>query len=244
MNEKNGLFGRKHAMLWRISLWANALASVALFTYGVLAVEQIFQYNQIAHTQFNSGLLELFSRNFSYLLDVIFQTGRQILSGAVYYVLLKGIALAFDILIETDINYREKYQDFSFQENAINEKKEIANDADGLEEWEEKLLDDNNQPELYDTLEVLDLKVKIDKVATGVVIIWILLGLLNFQFIRMLLQGTLISSSELRQSIQPILTTTLTTIIQITVTYFPLKALSHILKVLVEMEFNSRKATS
>ena len=242
MNEKSGLFGRKHATLWRISLWANVLAPVALFIYILLAIGQISQYNQIAHTQFNSDLLELFSHNFGYVLDVIFQMGREVLSGAIYYVLLKGIALAFDILIETDINYREKPQGSSSQENEIDEKKEIANERDSLEEWEEKLLDDNNQPELYDTLEVLELRDKIDKVATGAIVVWILLGLLNFQITRMLLQGVLISSSELIQSIQPMVITTLATVIQIVVIYFPLKALSQILRVLVEMEFNSRKA--
>ncbi|HEX2997720.1 MAG TPA: hypothetical protein VHP14_23055, partial [Anaerolineales bacterium] len=39
--------------------------------------------------------------------------------------------------------------------------KEIS-DEDGLEEWEAKILDDENQPEFYDTVEVITLKGNID----------------------------------------------------------------------------------
>ena len=54
------------------------------------------------------------------------------------------------------------------------------NENDGLEEWEAKLLDNENQPELYDTLEVLNLKDNINKVAKAVVIVNVIYAILNF----------------------------------------------------------------
>src|SRR6266487_5135854 len=54
------------------------------------------------------------------------------------------------------------------------------NDVDyGLEEWEANLLNDENQPELYDTLDVLKLIHNVNKVAFAAIAVYILLGLLN-----------------------------------------------------------------
>ena len=40
MDEKNDLFGKKHATLWRISMWADGLAPVVLLIYILLAFEK------------------------------------------------------------------------------------------------------------------------------------------------------------------------------------------------------------
>lgn len=111
----------------------------------------------------------------------------------------------------------------------------------GLEEWEAKLLDDNSQPELYDTLEVLDLKDKLNAVAKSVIVVYIALGLLNLEVVRMLFQGVMLSPSEIMRNSSNTLFTILSIGIQIAVLYFPLKALSHILRILMEIEFNSRR---
>ena len=244
MDEKNDLFGAKHATLWQISMWANGLAPLVLFVYILLSFWQIFEYKEIAHTQHNTDLLALFSHNYTYIIDVILQMGRIFLLGVIYYVLLKGVSHALDIVVETDINYREKLAESPYPENVIAQKKEVINEDDGLEEWEEKLLDDKNQPQLYDTLEVLQLRDNVKTLSVAVIVVWILLGLLNFQFIRMLLLGVLIPFSAVIGSIQPMIFTTLAVGIQIAIIYFPLRALIQILRILMEMEFNSRKAKS
>jgi hypothetical protein len=113
---------------------------------------------------------------------------------------------------------------------------------DGLEAWEANLLDDENQPELYDTLEVLELRDNINNVALAAIVVYVLLGLINFSFVRTLLHGIALSPSEIVPLIPDMLFTTLTIGFRIAITYFPLKALVHILRILMEMEFNSRKA--
>ena len=105
MNEKNDLFGKKHATLWRISMWADGLAPVVLLIYVLLAFGQIFQYNILAHNQYETNLMGLFSRSPLYILDVLLQMAREFLLGAVYYLILKGISLGLDMIVETNINY-------------------------------------------------------------------------------------------------------------------------------------------
>ncbi len=114
---------------------------------------------------------------------------------------------------------------------------------DGLDEWEAKLLDDENQPELYNTREFLRIKDNIDKVAFAAVIVYILLGLLNFSFIRMLFQGIVLSPSEIAKTVPDMLFTIISVSFRIAITYTPLKALSQVLRILMEMEFRSRKGT-
>ncbi len=106
MNDKNDLFGKKHATMWRISMWANGLASILFFIFILSSLAQIFQYNLIAHNQYQTDLLGLFSRYPLYVLDLILQMARVFLQGTAYYLVLKGTSLGLDMIVETDINYR------------------------------------------------------------------------------------------------------------------------------------------
>ncbi len=118
----------------------------------------------------------------------------------------------------------------------------VQKENDGLETWETKLLDDESQPELYDPLDVLKLRDNINFVANAAIVVYVFLGLLNFQFVRTLLEGFPLSFSEVSQSLSNDVFTIITIAVRISIIYFPLKALTHILRILMEMEFNSRKA--
>ncbi len=110
------------------------------------------------------------------------------------------------------------------------------------EEWVTKLLDDENQPNLYDPLEVITLRGNIKILIIGVVVVYVLLSLLNFQFVRMLFEGKILSPAEIIQSVPNMLFTILSSGLKIALIYFPLKALVAILRILMEMEYNSRKS--
>lgn len=126
--------------------------------------------------------------------------------------------------------------------NQVNENLEYKDDD--LETWEAKLLDNENQPEFYDTIEVLSLKDNINKIAKAVVVVNIILGIVNFQFVQGMLQGYFPTIDQVPAILWSLLITVLSVGIDIAIVYFPLKALTHILKILMEMEFNSRKANS
>jgi hypothetical protein len=115
---------------------------------------------------------------------------------------------------------------------------------DDLEDWEIKLLDDENQPELYDTLEVLSLRDNIDKVIKAVVIVYILLAILNSYTGAWLFSGKFSSLGDVPYILWDLFITAITVGTKIALVYFPLKALNQILRILMEMEFNSRKAKS
>jgi hypothetical protein len=108
MNENKDLFGKKHVTLWRISMWSNVLAPILLFISILVALGYLLQYSMFARNQYQTDLVGLFSQNPLFILDVLLEMAREVLYGAVCYLALKGIALGLDIIIETDINYREK----------------------------------------------------------------------------------------------------------------------------------------
>ncbi|HMB23075.1 MAG TPA: hypothetical protein VKP08_09610, partial [Anaerolineales bacterium] len=120
--------------------------------------------------------------------------------------------------------------------------KEIS-DEDGLEEWEAKILDDENQPEFYDTVEVITLKNYIEKAATAVIAVYTLQSISTFPWVSQLVS----SFFRDRQPFMPLVYiiafvyVTLGAAVSIAIVYFPLKALAHILRILMEMEFKSRK---
>ena len=113
-------------------------------------------------------------------------------------------------------------------------------ETDDLEDWEAKILDNKNQPELYDTLEAIDTISNINKVAKAVIVIYAVYSIISSYFFESLLTGA-ISPEMLASALWNLFTTLVVTAVQIAIVYFPLKALSHILRILMEMEFKSRK---
>jgi hypothetical protein len=109
------------------------------------------------------------------------------------------------------------------------------------EDWKASLLDREDQPELYNTQDVIKLIEMINKVAVAAVVIYILWGLLNLSFVRVLFQGAMFTSADVVQSLPGMFYSFLSTVLTIVIIYFPLKALALVLRILMEMEFNSRK---
>ncbi len=110
-----------------------------------------------------------------------------------------------------------------------------------LEDWERKLLDSESQPELYDPLDVLSLRDKIHAVIVGSVVAYILLALLNLQVFRGLFNGATPSLAGSASLLPNMAITVISTAVQIALIYVPLRVLESILRILMEMEFNSRK---
>lgn len=145
--------------------------------------------------------------------------------------------LAFEVLQEV---LTERVGSLPEQNSHILEKNEEES-LDDLEEWEARLLDNEDQPQLYDTLEVIDLIENINKVAKAAIVIYIVVYIISSSAIQAIFAGGLSSLDEAPSLIWNLFTVILVTALQIAFVYFPLKALSHILRILMEMEFNSRK---
>jgi hypothetical protein len=110
-----------------------------------------------------------------------------------------------------------------------------------IADWEAKLLDSESQPDFYDTLEVIEFRRNVDKIAKAVIIIYILYGLLTFPTTSQIMAGYFPSSSdEILRILASVAILALSTGLGIILAYFPLKALANTLRILMEMEFNSR----
>jgi hypothetical protein len=110
-----------------------------------------------------------------------------------------------------------------------------------LEVWEKELLDSEDQPELYNVVDVITLKRTIDKAVIAFVVAWILLVVANMPWIWSLAASGVPTLREIRGSVPGIITYGLAALVEIVMTCVPLKALAHILRILMQMEFNSRK---
>jgi len=116
MSEKEELFTKDQNRLLSIAGWANNLAWVMLVFYLLLATATIFIDQAYYQRLYFSSLVqdgfdywEMFSSDpFFYILDLVPVILRRLLTGFTYYVVLKGISLGLYMVIETDMNYRQR----------------------------------------------------------------------------------------------------------------------------------------
>lgn len=108
MTEQASLFDWKHARLWRISFASDFLASAAIVVFIFLAFGEVYRSNQLAYSQYQASLIELVFQEPIFILGVLLPIVRLLLEGAVYSLVLRGTALGLNMIVETDINYREK----------------------------------------------------------------------------------------------------------------------------------------
>jgi hypothetical protein len=108
MKKESDLFDWKHLRLWRMSSAADVWASIVIIVFIFLSLGQVYRYNQFAHSQFQANLIGLFSQKPIYILDVSLQMASVLIQGVIYYLVLKSVALGLNMIVETDINYRDK----------------------------------------------------------------------------------------------------------------------------------------
>ncbi|MBI5297427.1 MAG: hypothetical protein HY869_18265 [Chloroflexi bacterium] len=116
----------------------------------------------------------------------------------------------------------------------------------GLAEWEERLLADDNQPSFYDPIEVVSLINMLNKVALAAIVLNGFLGFSYFGKLRGVLTGFFPLADNMTMALLSFffdfLFVAVSVGLEIVMAYFPLKALAYILRILAEMEYNSRKA--
>jgi hypothetical protein len=103
MNEEE-FFSPNHNRLLGIALWAKYLAWVVLVIYILWGLLQIFQHQTflIGNSQIQHDIWSLEELEFTVSMATV------LLRGVIYYLVLKGIFLGLNMIVETDINYRER----------------------------------------------------------------------------------------------------------------------------------------
>lgn len=117
MNTDEELFTKDQNRLMNIAGWANNLAWIMLAFYLLFAALTIFldqanyQRMQAMTSGFEGGLdfWEMMRLDpLYYLLGIGSDILSRVLTGFMYYIVLKGISLGLYMVIETNMNYREK----------------------------------------------------------------------------------------------------------------------------------------
>lgn len=147
---------------------------------------------------------------------------------------------AFEVIKEI---LNERGVDLPEQHKPVYEHSEKKNQEDnGFSAEELRIIDDENPPDFYDPLDVLSTTKWIDWMAKAMIVFTILSNVVNSSRTLQIVQSFFVRNPN------PILVYVITgfaivlnTVISIIVIYFPLKALAHILRILMEMEFRSRK---
>lgn len=117
MKEKDDFFSPDHERLLNIATWAKYLAWIVLITTiaytGIITlgnyVLELQKVGVAPGPDLNvSDFLSPFKGNIPFLIKLIAGLVYGILRSFVYYCVLKGISLGLNMIVETDINYREK----------------------------------------------------------------------------------------------------------------------------------------
>ena len=114
MNEQDDFFTRQHELLLNTASWAKYLAWIVLVIFSLWAIGTYIQEQN--NFFFNSGTFNQTYRDFvelliqfpSYVFCVLVEIIGAFLRGVVYFLVLKGISLGLNMIVETDINYREQ----------------------------------------------------------------------------------------------------------------------------------------
>ena len=117
-------------------------------------------------------------------------------------------------------------------------------DADDLLGWEARAVDADDQPEFYDVLEVIQINRRIHTLIIAVIIVNVMVGVLSFPQMDTTVAGYFQPGTQvpLVAHIVAVIVTMLVTIVYVLIVRAGLTALATILRILMEMEFNSRKA--
>ena len=107
-------FTTKHGRLMRIAAFANAFAWIVLVVnilwMGASFMQDLFNYNMMSVGLINSHLpsfLESLLRDPLYMASTIVGLAGILFRGVVYWLILKGIAVGLNMIVETDLNYRD-----------------------------------------------------------------------------------------------------------------------------------------
>ncbi len=117
MNDQVDFFSPRHKQLLSIATWAKYLAWVVLISYIVGAALVPFQaqgdyqrtqaaFGTYAETEDYWEVIK--AEPLYYSIDLGSSMALILLRGIVFYLVLKSISLSLNMIVETDINYRDK----------------------------------------------------------------------------------------------------------------------------------------
>lgn len=117
METQDDFFSPEQERLLSIATWARYLAWVVLILAILYAgistagsyLTQWQMIQQVGGFRGNENdVLALLNGNPVYLIELVVDFVNGVFKGVVYYLVLKGVSLGLNMIVETDVNYREK----------------------------------------------------------------------------------------------------------------------------------------
>jgi hypothetical protein len=107
-------FTKKHANLTRLAIIANIFAWISLFANFLLMYTRTVQFQYTYYRCFGQpvgGFWELLKLEPQLVIDILMQLATIFVTGIVFFLVLKGISLGLNMIVETDLNYRQNSQE-------------------------------------------------------------------------------------------------------------------------------------
>jgi len=110
MEKTEKLLSSNHERLLSIATWSKYLAWVVLVIFLCWAIAAYLQRQVIFMSVGGSTpkLVDFFKEYPAYAFSLIVEMIGIFLKGVVYFLVLKGLSLGLNMIVETDINYREQ----------------------------------------------------------------------------------------------------------------------------------------
>lgn len=109
MSDQEEFFSKKHNQPLNIASWAKYFAWIALVFFILMAISDFYRFfNPFGEPIYSNTFL--FRADPGMALKMLTDPISDLLKGVIYFLVLKGISLGLYIIVETDINYREKNQ--------------------------------------------------------------------------------------------------------------------------------------
>ena len=112
MTSQGEFFSLEHKRLLNIATWAKYLAWIVLiinvlYVFGTYVQEQNYYTFYGAQGGQFLNFSQMLKENLSYTFSLILELINILFRGIVYFLMLRGISLGLNMIVETDINYRE-----------------------------------------------------------------------------------------------------------------------------------------
>ncbi len=112
MDEQNTFFSDKHNQLLNIAYTAKNVARIVLVVYVLYGIGTYYmeQTNQLAYNglpNYSLFFMDMLAKNPMYALGLVVQIISILIRGIIYFLILKAISLGLNMIVETDINYRD-----------------------------------------------------------------------------------------------------------------------------------------
>lgn len=111
-----GFITKKHGRLMNIASVANIFAWIALVSQVLYVGARFIQLQnsymiQIMSTGFGQpNFMEMLSQNPVYTFSLVVDLASIFIRGIIYWLVLKGISVGLYMIVETDLNYKDKFE--------------------------------------------------------------------------------------------------------------------------------------